>query len=68
MYVYYRELGGSCKLILDVIKCEPPVVKVINYDISSNYIICIEIHRIAGFYCESFNFTNFANSEVLAKI
>ena len=25
-------------------------------------------YRIAGFYCESFNFTNFANSEVLAKI
>ena len=25
-------------------------------------------YRIAGFYCESFNFTNFANSEVLAKM
>ena len=24
-------------------------------------------YRIAGFYCESFNFTNFVNSEVLAK-
>ena len=27
--VHCRELGGSCKLILDVIKCEPPAVKVI---------------------------------------
>ena len=26
--MYCRELGGSCKLILDVIKCEPPAVKV----------------------------------------
>jgi len=27
-FVCYRELGGSCKLILDVIKCEPPAIKV----------------------------------------
>ena len=31
LYLFYRELGGSCKLVLDVIKCEPPAVKVIMY-------------------------------------
>ena len=35
--VYYRELGGSCKLILDVIKCEPPAVKVSIYYICKRY-------------------------------
>ena len=25
-------------------------------------------YHIAGFYCESFNFANFAHSELLAKI
>lgn len=35
-----RELGGSCKLILDVIKCEPPAVKKALQYACSNAVVC----------------------------
>ena len=45
--VHCRELGGSCKLILDVIKCEPPVIKVINYNIISKHLLqCMYINLL----------------------